>query len=261
MTSTYSPFTHRERRAALKQQRQRRQLQALWRSLCVSSLTGGLLWGIFLPQWNIRELEQVEIQKNQYLTSETIKNLITEEASQSVITLPPQKIERILQQQAPIEQAKVVRDLYPPRVTIAITERQPVAVTLPNPTAVASLGKGYLDPTGIWMPQDSYRDRDSFASPSLKVIGYRPEYRFQWAQIYQQIKNHPLTIHTINWTNPANLILETELGEVHLGGNLETLPKQLEKLAHLKNLPQKHPPQETESINLQNPDFIVVNTP
>jgi cell division protein FtsQ len=68
----------------------------------------------------------------------------------------------------------------------------------------------------------------------------------------------PLKVKTVNWQNPANLILETELGTVHLGGNLETFSQQLETLAQLKNLSQAIPPSQRRYINLKTPHLVLV---
>ena len=259
MNSTYSPVNIRERRVALKRQRQLRIIQSVWRSLLVSSLAGGLIWASLLPKWTIRQPQQIEIQGNQYLSATALRQILTEaSSSQSVVTLPPAKMQSLLQNQAPIAQVRVARDLYPSRVTIAVTERKPVAWTVPNPTAINPRGKGYLDATGIWMSEENYRSSEAFPTPSLKVIGYQPQYRFQWAQIYPQLQALPLEIEAVNWQDPANLILETELGEVHLGGNIETLPRQLKILTQLQNLPQKLPPEQMRYINLKNPNFILV---
>jgi len=257
MNSTSIPVEIRQRRLALKRQRQVRILQSLWQLLLISSLTGGLIWASFLPKWGIRQSQQVQIQGNQYLSTEALHQILTPTSSDSVIILSPQQITNRLQRQAPIKQATVARDLYPPQLTIAVDERKPVAVTVANPNTVNPLGKGYLDATGVWMPKESYRSSAKLTS-SLKVIGYRPQYRFQWAQIYPQLQASPVDIQAVNWQNPANLILETELGKVHLGGNTAILSQQLQLLAKLKNLPEKVPPKEIRYINLKNPDFILI---
>ncbi|MDR9402194.1 MAG: FtsQ-type POTRA domain-containing protein [Halothece sp. Uz-M2-17] len=258
MTSTYSPVDIKGRRLALKQQRQVKIIQSCWRFLLVSSLMGGLVWASLLPKWTIRQPQQIAVQGNQYLSSETIKSMVQEKTSQSILTLTPDQIKEILQNQAPIAHVSIVRELYPPQVTIAVTERQPVAVTVPNPRSITPQEKGYLDRKGMWMSAESYRSSEVFTPPQLKVIGYQPHYRLQWAEIYPQLEALPITIHTVNWEDPANLILETELGQVHLGGNLEILPKQLAILAKLRNLPEKQPLDQIRYINLKNPNFILV---
>jgi cell division protein FtsQ len=257
MTSTYSPLDIKSRRLALKQQRQLKIIQACWRFLLVFSLMGGLIWVSFLSKLILRQPQQVEIEGNHYLSSEAIKEMVQKTTSQSILTLTPDQIQEILQHQAPIDQVTVNRELNPPRVTIEVTERQPVALTVPNPSAIPSQEKGYLDAQGTWMSAESYRS-DAFTPPPLKVIGYQPQYQLQWTKIYRQFQTLPITIHTVNWQDPANLILETELGQVHLGGNMETLPQQLQILAKLKNLPEKQPLNQMRHINLKNPDFIVI---
>lgn len=262
MSSSYYPINEiQDQRQALKRQKQLAKMQGVWRSMLMVGFTTGLIWSSFQPQWTINELEQVEIQGNEYLSTEAIKNIVKETTEQSIITLTPDRIESILQNQAPISQVTVSRDLYPPRVTIAIEERPPVALTLPNPTAINPLEEGYLDEKGNWMSKENYQSSATFPTVDLKVIGYRHQYRLQWAQIYPQLQALPLEIKTVNWQNPANLILETEIGEVHFGGNLESLPKQLETLAQFPTSPETASGESIDHINLKNPDFILIEAP
>ena len=259
MNSTYAPPPDiRERRAALKRKQRTNLLQSLWRTVFVAVLTGGLVWASLLPQWGLRQPQAVTIKGNQYLTAEAIRQLLVEATAEPIITLSPEKIKTTLQQQAPIAQVSVSRELYPSRLTIAVQESPPVAKTVPHPTTVNPLGKGYLDANGHWMSQESYQSSQALTSDLVKVVGYRPYYRLQWAQIYPKLQAMPLKVKTVNWQNPANLILETELGTVHLGGNLETFSQQLETLAQLKNLSQAIPPSQRRYINLKTPHLVLV---
>lgn len=258
MNSTYAPPDIRERRVALKRQRQLKILQSFWRTILVATFTSGLAWASLLPQWGLREPEALVIQGNEYLSREAIHELLAEATSEPVITLAPDKIKTILEQQSPIAQVKVARELYPSRITVAVEESPPVAKTIPHPATVNPLGKGYIDATGKWMSQEKYQSSENFPSSVINVIGYRPHYRLQWAQIYPKLQAMSIDVHTVNWQNPANLILETELGTVHLGGNIEDLPQQLETLSQLKNLPQEVPRHQMRQINLKNPNLILV---
>lgn len=259
MNSTYAPPPDiRERRVALKRQRQVKFIQSLWRSVLVATLTGGLAWASLLPQWGLRQPQTVTIQGNEYLTTETIRQILAEATSEPIITLSPSKMETILLRQAPIAQVSVSRELYPSRLTIAVQESPPVAKTVPHPTTVNPLGKGYLDANGHWMSQESYQSSQALTSDLVKVVGYRPYYRLQWAQLYPKLQTLPVDVKKVNWQNPANLILETELGTVHLGGNVETLSQQLETLAQLQNLPQEVPPHQMRQINLKTPNLVLV---
>ena len=262
MSSSYSPVNEiQDQRQALKRQKQLEKMQGVWRSMLTLSFATGLIWSSFQPQWTINQLEQVEIQGNEYLSAEALQNIVKETTQQSILTLSPDRIEEILQNQAPIAEVTVSRDLYPPKVTIAIEERDPVALTIPNAAAINPLEEGYLDEKGNWMSKENYQSSETFPTVTLKVIGYRPQYRLQWAQIYPQLQDHPLEITTVNWQNPANLILETEIGEVHLGGNLESLPKQLEVLAQFPTPLETTSGESIDHINLKNPDYILIEKP
>jgi len=261
MSSSYYPINEiQDQRQALKRQKQLEKMQGVWRSMLIVSFTTGLIWSSFQPQWTVKQLEQVEIQGNEYLSAEALKNIVKETTQQSILTLSPDRIEEILQNQAPIAEVTVSRDLYPPKVTIAIEERAPVALTIPNAAAINPLEEGYLDEKGNWMSKENYQSSVTFPTVDLKVIGYRPQYRLQWAQIYPQLQALPIEIQTVNWQNPANLILETAIGEVHFGGNLESLPEQLEALAQFPTAPQTISSKPIDHINLKNPDFILIES-
>lgn len=63
----------RERRRQLQSKRRWRQLAGLWRTSVLLTLTGGLVWGLTLPDWVIRRPEQVVIRGNQLLKTEALQ--------------------------------------------------------------------------------------------------------------------------------------------------------------------------------------------
>ncbi len=260
MNSTNSLIeTQRHRRVALKRKRRIRLFQSLWRSLLVSTMAGGLVWATFLPQWKIQEPQQISIQGNQYLTDQALSEIIVDTTSESIITVAPQDIASKLQEETSVKDVSVSRKLYPPRLIITVQEREPVARTVPHSQVSEIQQQGYLDAKGVWMPKQYYQSSEQFPTPPFTIIGYRPQYRWQWVQLYQKFKNSPIEIQTLHWQDPANLILETELGMVHLGGNLESISQQIRKLAQLQTLPQRLSLNDIRYINLKNPDFILLD--
>lgn len=62
----------------------------------------------------------------------------------------------------------------------------------------------------------------------------------------------------IDCQNPANLILKTELGNVHLGVIGSQLPEQIKVLAQMRHLSAKLNSGQIEYIDLKNPEFPLV---
>jgi cell division protein FtsQ len=225
------------------------------------------VWVITLPNWVIRRPDQVTIEGNEHLSATTVQSLLPIQYPKSVWTLQPQTIANQLEARAPIADAVVTRHLFPPGLTVRIKERHPVAIAYgmsatvtslpgatPAPTATNSSRVGLLDEEGNWMPIESYTELNQpMTLPTLKVIGMRAEDRTQWKMLYRAVAQSPVKVSEINWQNPSNLILITELGTVHLGPFSAQITKQLQALDQMRELPSKVPLDQILYINLRNP--------
>ena len=150
----------------------------------------------------------------------------------------------------------------PPGLNIRIQERTPVAIALPNiDIAIKSLEDdpqsfsqmGLLDANGYWMPYNSFTTLGS-QEPKLQVQGMRPAYQKDWPNIYQELQKNPVDISRLDWRDPTNLILHTELGTVHIGPYGQNFSKQLTALDRMRNLNAKMDIEEIAFIDLRNPD-------
>ena len=99
---------------------------------------------------------------------------------------------------------------------------------------------------------------DSLSLPSLKVLGMREQQRSQWSALYQSVQRTPISIYEIDWRDPSNLILETELGRVHFGPYSDRLDGQLQVLDQLRELPQQIDMADVDYIDLRNPDSPLI---
>lgn len=259
-----------QRRQQLRRQRRLRLLQSVWRSLAVAGLAGGLFWVATRPTWVIRQPEQVKVEGNRYISTQTIRALLPISYPQFLLKLQPQGIAEELVHKAPIETATVSRQLFPPGVTVQVKERYPVAVAVPaEPIAPSSTGAaapssspnsstsvGLLDKNGVWIPLESYTAlKQTIKLPSLKVTGWRNQYLTAWSNLYGQVSQSPVKISEIDWRQPSNLILRTELGIVHFGSySSSQFPLQLKALDQMRQLPERLSTSQITYIDLKDPD-------
>jgi cell division protein FtsQ len=89
--------------------------------------------------------------------------------------------------------------------------------------------------------------------PKLKVIGSPEYYRSYWTPLYQVVSRTPVKVMEIDCQEPANLILKTELGIVHLGPYTPQLAEQLKVLAKMRQLSKKMNSSQIAYIDLKNP--------
>ncbi len=269
MTSIYPSVSRNqliERRHLLRRQRQIKSLQSIWRSLFLSSLAGSLVWVTAQPNWIIRKPGQIAVEGNQLLSAQSIRSLLSLKYPQSLLRLQPDILAKELESQAPIAEATVTRQLLPPSLNIQVKERQPVAIALypssnlRKSNLASSLEPslqgqvGLLDQQGVFIAMDSYKDiQPPHQLPTLKVIGFSDQQRPYWSQLYQAISHSPVKVLEIDCQNPANLIIQTELGKVHLGSYSSMLPFQLNVLDRMRELPA-HIRSEMAYIDLKNPD-------
>jgi cell division protein FtsQ len=256
------------RRQKLRRQRRWRILQVSWQVLSISGLAIGAIWVATLPDWVVRDPAQVEIEGNKILTTDTIRSLLAIKYPQFLLAIEPTAIaKRLEDSQAPIAEAHVTRRLFPPGITVHIQERYAVAVVYMIPPPVAPKPKQKPAPPADPVPVSLLDDRGYIISyekyvslnksrnlPTLKVFGMQEQYRSQWESLYKLVSQSPVKISEINWREPGNLILQSELGTVHLGSYTPArLTEQLQALDRMRKLPEQVKVEQIEYIDLNQP--------
>jgi cell division protein FtsQ len=254
-----------QRRKKLRRQRQMKIIQAIWRTFAIIGLASGLLWVAIQPVWVLKNPKQVVIKSgNQLLSDKTTQSLLVLSYPQSLWRIEPTAIANSLKKQPTIAQAIVRRRLFPPGLNIEIQERVPVAVTQTASDQNQGTGNkkvtiGLLDASGAWIPLEKYTSLNPTKKlPNLRVIGLPKQYCLYWTQLHQALSQSPVKVIEINCQNPANLILKTELGNVHLGVPGPQLPGQIKVLAQMRHLTAKLNSDQIEYIDLKNPDLPLV---
>ncbi|MFM7425976.1 MAG: cell division protein FtsQ/DivIB [Elainella sp.] len=253
-----------ERRRQLRRKRRGRFLQTSWQVLSMTGLTVGVIWLITLPDWMIRDPSQVVIQGNKSLSTDMIRAMLTIPYPQSVLALQPEALARQLESQAPIAEATVTRRMFPPGMVIQIQERRPVATVYTSPSTNLTPNRRFdnlyatalIDEQGAWIPYEKFVVLNQSQNlPPLKVIGLQEQYRSQWVGLYKAVSTSPIKITMIDWREPSNLILYTDIGVVHCGPFSSRFPEQLKVLDQMRNLPKTVESQEIVYIDLSNPDL------
>ncbi|MGF1604113.1 MAG: cell division protein FtsQ/DivIB [Thermosynechococcaceae cyanobacterium] len=222
----------RDRQRQLKRQRRNRFLQATWRSAVILGLAVGLGWAVTQPEWKLRQQSQITITGNEKLSTASLESLLPFSFPLSLIRLEPRRIETTLQKYAHVQQAFVSRKLFPPRATIFIEERAPVAmtrcdrclfVTDPNDPEALKIGPAdtwILDDQGVALPAQSYPafaqnqnlptlTMNDFLSPlpeknaalfkkvtpsqQVTPVFLPKEKQNQWQRMYRVLKNSSVT--------------------------------------------------------------------
>ena len=259
------------RRQRLRRQRHIRNVQAIWRVLAISGIAAGTLWLISHPIGMLRSRDQISVEGNELLSDQAVRALLPLQYPQSLLEIKPDQIARLLQTQSPVAYAEVTRRLLPPRLEVYVRERRPVAVTIPTqpkPLETPAQGSnpahqpGLLDSQGHWMAQSSFSEIEpDFHFPELQVKGFDTRYRPQWQSFYQAIQTSPVQVSIVDWQMPNNVILHTQLGEVHLGiFDPQVIHQQLSTLAQLRSLTSADNIPEVEYIDLRNPQNPAVKT-
>ncbi len=253
------------RRKKLRKKRHIRIIQAMWRTFAISGLAGGLLWMAIQPMWVLKDPHDIVISGNQLLSEQAIQSLLVLSYPQSLWRIEPSRIAQSLKLQPTIAQATVSRRLFPPGLIVQIKERVPVAMAQTPPeqrnsdTNHKKVSVGLLDASGVWMPLE----KDTLLNPgvqlpSLKVIGLPEQYRPYWAQLYQALSQSSIKVIEIDWQDPTNLILKTELGKVYLGAPSFHMNEQIRVMAQMRHLPAQLNLSQIEYIDLKNPESPLV---
>ncbi|MBV9387936.1 MAG: FtsQ-type POTRA domain-containing protein [Chroococcidiopsidaceae cyanobacterium CP_BM_ER_R8_30] len=238
--------------------------QTFWRTLVILGLSSGLAWEMTRPIWVLRQSSQIVILGNHLLSAQAIRSLLPLSYPKSLLKVEPAALAHVLVAQPAIANANVTRQLFPPGITVQVRERVPVAIalrqgSLDSDTTSIKASMGLLDEDGVWIPLRSYLALSRTSQlPSLKVIGSPEQYHSYWAQIYQTVIHSPIKISEIDCQDPANLMLKTELGIVHLGPYSSQLAEQLDVLARMRQLPTHVSLSQIAYINLKDPRHPLV---
>lgn len=281
-----------QRRQKLRRQRQIKVIQAIWRTVAVTGIASALLWVAIHPIWVLKDSKQIVIKSSNKTepAQKDIYSLLGLSSPQSLWRIEPSVIADSLKKQPNIAQATVSRRLFPPGLIIEIQERVPVAIaqiskkskqqTTTSCTVVPSApGKsadvkpcvqnnsaanqqselGLLDASGIWMPMARYISMNPQGKlPQMMVIGSPSQYRPFWTQLYEAIRQSSLKVTEIDFQDPTNLILTTELGIVHLGSPSNKLPEQIRVLERMRHLGTQVNSSNMDYIDLKNPAMPLV---
>lgn len=249
-----------KRRLVLRRHRRIKQFQSIWRTFAASCLLGGLVWGVNQPIWVIKEAKQINILGNKLLSLQAIHSFLGLSYPKSLLEIQPEDFARSLESHPTIADASVTRKLFPPRVTVQVQERIPVAIAITKNRAATTTG--LIAEDGVWIPIQSYAapNSTSFEMPKLKVLGQLEQYQPYWRELYQAVSHLQVKVTEIDCQNSNNLTLKTELGTVHLGPYSPLLAKQLQVLQKMRRLSTKVPLNQIVYIDLSNPEAPSIQT-
>lgn len=261
--SFVSTTTIRSRREEIKKERRLRNFIAIVRFFLILSLTGGVFWYITLPNWAIKNSEQIEIEGNNLLTDDEVRSLIPLKYPQSLLQLSTQELIENIKTSMPVKNVIIHRELFPPSLTIRLEEKNPVAIALApeideNTNQLIIKSIGYLDEDGVFVSNQVYQNlkENPEQLPNLKIIGTPQTYLPYWQELYNFLSQSPVTINTVDWQNPTNLVLLSDLGKVYLGAySNRKFPQQLMILEKLKPITQQVRREDIIYIDLTDPEI------
>ncbi|AFZ53842.1 Polypeptide-transport-associated domain protein FtsQ-type [Cyanobacterium aponinum PCC 10605] len=258
-----STTTIRSRREERKKERRWRDFIAVVRFLMILSLTGGVFWFITLPNWVIKNSQQIDIEGNNLLSDDEVRSLIPLQYPQSLLKLSTQELGKNLQTLAPVNNVVIQKELFPPHLKISLEEKKPVAIALApeieektNKLTIQTIG--YLDEDGVFVSNEVYHNlkENPEQLPTLKIIGAPQTYLPYWQELYGFLTQSTVKINTVDWQNPTNLVLLTDLGKIYLGAYTQKkFPQQLMVLEKLKVITAQVRREDIIYIDLTDPEI------
>jgi cell division protein FtsQ len=286
-----------DRRKQLKHQRRSQFLISGWRTCAILSFAAGLGWLFSQPEWQLRKTDQVQILGNNQMSAQTLQAFLPLSFPTSLLRVKPGDIKSSLEQHTHADQVSVKRQLFPPHVSIQIQERPPVALTAcqrcvlvanwveGEPITLGPANLWILDPQGIPLPYESYPKLRQLSKipnlavahylkplnaktvkqlslktqpPNITLVSLDTNIQKQWQQAFKAIHSNPVKIQELDWQDPNNLQIKTELGTVRLGPFSSKITDQLKALDKMRALPQTVDLKKIKSIDLENPKNPVV---
>lgn len=244
-----------ERRRQLQRQRRQHQLRNIWRLLVLTALSAGLGYALLRWGWLLNGPEQVEVVGSRQVSREQVIAAAHLSFPTPLLGLQPRRIAAELATVLPVEQVQVNRLMAPPRLRVALVDREPVARA--QRAQASGIESGYVDRLGNWMgSQQNPRPAVSSGPLRLEVIGWQPRHRPALALILEHRSGYGADLSLIRFDPDGNLsLLSSRLGLVRLGPADNRLARQLEVLQQLsRELPARLPYQPLHSLDLSDPE-------
>lgn len=252
--STFPPPQLRYKLSLIALQQQRLTRLSLWRACFMVCCATGLSLAATLPNSQIKKRSQIQVNGEQLVSEETIHQALKFTYPQFIWSINGIDLARNIESIPSVKAVKVSKQIIPPRITISLQEKTPVAL------ATSQGQVGFLSAEGEWISQKFYDNTNlDLPLPKLKAINYQPGYRSTWSKIYQLNLIYPeLKITEVHWPEAGGIFLKTKIGQVFLGSELSRLEQQFEIISKLENLSTKVEVEEIAYIDLSNPGVNLI---
>lgn len=243
-----------ERRRQIRQQRHQERLRNLWRLVVFTAITTAAGYALLRFGWVLSDPQQVEVVGSRQVNREQVIQAAGLRFPTPLLSLQPRRIASELGAALPVEQVQVSRLMAPPRLRVALVDREAVA----RAQRVTSKGpeSGYVDRLGNWMSRRQTAGMANTRPLPLTVLGWQPRHRAVLALVLEQRQALGNNLLEIRFDPNGSLWLRSaRLGQVRLGPPDSQLPQRLSVLQHLsQELPGKVKGQRVQSIDLSDPD-------
>lgn len=251
---SFPPARLQHKLAIINVQERRLSRVALWRSGLMIGCVLGLGLLATSPYWQIKRQSQIHLLDRELVNPDTIYTTLDFTYPQFIWAIDGLELTRKIESIPSIEAARIDKQIIPPKLTIHLQERIPVAIA----TSLEEVG--FLDIDGAWIPQNLYTNvESSFSLPKLTVLNYQLQYQQSWIKIYQLISLYPeLKIDEVQWNYSGNLWLQTKIGRVLIGTDSSRLEQQFKIMSKLQNLPQQMDRDKIAYVDLSNPQINLI---
>ena len=210
-----------QRRQQLRQKKRRNFRSRIWRFAATAGLLAGGIYCARLPMWKIQHPEGIHIEGNQILADGDVLEYFPPLDTLYIWQVEPKQLETALLNHPLLKTVRVRRQLFPPRISARVQEREAIAV---GDVAGTS---GFIDTEGQWLDRAALPEGEAPADwPTVTAMGWQQDRETDWAELLLTLQQSSVAIQTVDWRSSANLVLQTELGEVHFGPLPEGTPPQ-----------------------------------
>lgn len=243
-----------QRRRQLRQNRRQERLRNLWRILVFSAMASGLGYALLRYGWLITTPEQVEVVGSRQVNREQVIQAAGLRFPTALLSLQPRRIASELGASLPVEQVQVSRLMAPPRLRVALVDREAVAQA--QRFSPRGSERGYVDRLGNWMSSRQTEGVSGRRSLPFQVLGWHHDHRPALALVLSQRERFGGDLQDVRFAPDGTLwIRSARLGLVRLGVADSQLPERLATLEHLgRTLPSRLNDQKLRSIDLTDPD-------
>ena len=247
---THNPRDARRKR--IRKEKFKITMQYLWRFSIFSSINLCLFLLMISSAFRQIHIENVFIKGNNNISKKIIIDALGVSLPNQLIKIKTYSIKAKLLAKLPLKNIQINRKIFPSRLEILISEREPFAFA--QRKVINGYENGFIDSDGFWIP-GSMAGQLSLSRETVLVEGWKKDYSKMISKILKNKDSFGSPLKKINLSPNGEFTLQTtKFKRIQLGANIKDISNYINAINQLSDELNFRLPENSEtSIDLRDP--------